>query len=645
MKKLTKIIMILLAFTLILTSVTACKPKESETQKEKEPVASGILVENGQSVYKILISKDYTNTIYFAATEMQSFIYQATGVSIPITLDAAVVLNEDSRYISIGETSILEGVDDDVDYSAMKGDGFMVRSKGDCLFINGVSDRGTLYGVYDYLEKCVGIRFLTSDYTYVPSLSKLDFYTIDIIEIPAFPLRVFLAQNFYTDALFAARMRMTGGEFFTADPRYGGGANINGFCHNTISFVPTGTYFNTAEDKVKNAHMYNVDSSGEAVDICFTDGVAEDGSLDTSMELSAAKVAIETLKNKVKSTSKETTLFFFAMQDTTVECKCSRCLTRAQKYARSGNVVRMTNLVAKEVNEWCKNEYDGRRVELIMFAYNQTVYAPVNDNGKPLDATCIPNEYVHVRIAPINQNQYYSIKEDKNSVLGKTIEAWGKLTPNIMVWNYHTFYSDFLCYFPTTRTWRADLKTYENIGATYLVMQSDYINSCDWQDKIDVYVASKMLWDTDSDITALQNEFIELYYGEAAQAIKEIMGRLDEKFFEVSLLNETNINIYQNKIYDTKYYPIAFLEGLLDIINGEIKKATVAGNTVLATRLNEVKLTPLYMIVRSVKSYYADSQQVYDTVKEFIDIASSLGLSRVSEGKTLDELKIEYGIK
>jgi hypothetical protein len=391
--------------------------------------------------------------------------------------------------------------------------------------------------------------------------------------------------------------------------------------------------------------MYNINAAGEAVDICFTDGVAEDGSLDTSMELSAAKVAIETLKNKVRSTSKDTTLFFFAMQDTTVECKCSRCLDRAKKYLRSGNVVRMTNLVAKEVNEWCKNEYDGRTVELIMFAYNQTVYAPVDDNGNPLDATCVPNKYVHVRIAPIGQNQYYSVTEEKNYVLGKTIEAWGRLTPNIMVWNYHTFYADFSCYFPTARTWKADLKKYEDIGATYMMMQSDHINKSDWQDKIDAFVASKMLWDTDSDITALQNEFIELYYGESANAVKEIMGRLDEKFYEVSLLNESIINIYEKKIYDTKYYPIAFLEGLLDIINGEIEKATVAGNTVLATRLNEVKLTPLYMIVRSVKSYYADSKKIYDTVKEFVDIANALNYERISEGIRVGQLNIEYGIK
>jgi hypothetical protein len=296
----------------MLTSVTACKPSETDEPVEKVPVVSGVLVDNGESVYKIIISKDYTDTVYFAATEMQSFIYQATSVKIPIALDTGVTIDEDSRYISIGKTSILEGVDSDVDYSVMKSDGFMLRSKDDCLFINGVSDRGTLYGVYDYLEKFVGVKFLTADYTYVPKVSKLNFYDIDQVEIPAFQIRVFLAQPFYTDALFAARMRMTGGEFFPADEKYGGGANIYGFSHNTISFVPTGTYFSTAEDKVKNAHMYNVDGDGNAVDICFTDGVADDGSLDTSMELSAAKVAIENLKDRVRNTSKDTTLFFFA---------------------------------------------------------------------------------------------------------------------------------------------------------------------------------------------------------------------------------------------------------------------------------------------------------------------------------------------
>ena len=47
-------------------------------------------------------------------------------------------------------------------------------------------------------------------------------------------------------------------------------------------------------------------------------------------------------------------------------------------------------------------------------------------------------------------------------------------------------------------------------------MQSDHKNFNDWQDRIDCYVTSKMLWNPDRDVTELQEEFVSLYYGPAA---------------------------------------------------------------------------------------------------------------------------------
>ena len=645
MKKFMKIFTVLLAFVMVFSVSAACSCSDNPSKEDPDaPKVTGVIVENGASDYKIVISKKYTEAVYFAATEMQSFIDQATGVKLPITLDTAAVLNEDSRFISIGQTTVLEEIDGDVDYSALKEDGFIVRTKWDCLFINGACDRATLYGVYDYLEKFVGVKFLASDCTYVPTLDRLDFYSMRSTEIPAFPIRMFLTKQVYNDPLLNARMRLSAGEFFNAEEKYGGGTVFNGYIHNTLSFVPTIEYFYTEDDKEKNAHMYSLDDSGNPIDICFTDGVAEDGSLDESMEISVAKVALETLKENVRNSKTGSNFYFFTMQDTVKECQCSRCLERRKKYLSSGNVVRLTNLLAKEINEWSKKEYDGREIKLIMFAYNNTIYAPVDDEGNALDPTCVPNEYVHIRIATMNQNHYYSITEDKNFALGKTIEGWGNLTPNIMIWNYHTFYASFCWYFPTSRAWIADLKVYQEMGASYMLMQSDHINLNDWQDKMDLYVASKVMWNPDSDITALQNEFIELYYGSSADAVKEVTGRLDEKIYEISLTGEVNFGVYQPKVYDSKYYPIEFLEGLANIIDAEIEKAKDAGDDALVSRLKAVKLTPLYMIVKNVKSYYADSEIVNKLVKEFVEIAEELDFKNIDEGKRLDDLKNEYGL-
>ena len=50
------------------------------------------------------------------------------------------------------------------------------------------------------------------------------------------------------------------------------------------------------------------------------------------------------------------------------------------------------------------------------------------------------------------------------------------------------------------------------------------------------------------------------------------------------------------------------------------------------------------MIVKNVKTYYADSEIVNNVVKEFVEIAEELDFKNIDEGKRLDDLKNEFGV-
>ena len=62
-------------------------------------------------------------------------------------------LRDDMKKDIDNKTALLEQADFDVDYSSMNIDGFIIRTVGNMIFINGANNRGTLYGVYDFLEK------------------------------------------------------------------------------------------------------------------------------------------------------------------------------------------------------------------------------------------------------------------------------------------------------------------------------------------------------------------------------------------------------------------------------------------------------------------------------------------------------------
>lgn len=146
----------------------------------------------------------------------------------------------------------------------------------------------------------------------------------------------------------------------------------------------------------------------------------------------------------------------------------------------------------------------------------------------------------------------------------------------------------------------------------------------------------------------LQEEFVKYYYGAAADEVLEVIGRLDEKIYEISLTGNVRFQIYETKIMDPTYYPINYLEQLVAILDGAIEKiqqSDAADKNEIVGRLKEVKITPMYMIVHNVKTYYSDSEKIYDTVKEFIKLSEETGFNRYSEGgQNPNSLRNEYGI-
>jgi len=80
-------------------------------------------------------------------------------------------------------------------------EGFLVKSVEDggrnYLVILGGSPKGTLYGVYHYLEKCCRVGFFW-DGEHVPRLGSLPAAGIDVVERPRWPMRQYMMDGEYT---------------------------------------------------------------------------------------------------------------------------------------------------------------------------------------------------------------------------------------------------------------------------------------------------------------------------------------------------------------------------------------------------------------------------------------------------------------
>ena len=75
------------------------------------------------------------------------------------------------------------------DWKRLKPDEIRLKSAGGNLYLAGDRPRGTLYAVYELLEKEFGVRFWTADATHVPKREKLELPQIDLRYAPPFEVR------------------------------------------------------------------------------------------------------------------------------------------------------------------------------------------------------------------------------------------------------------------------------------------------------------------------------------------------------------------------------------------------------------------------------------------------------------------------
>ena len=88
--------------------------------------------------------------------ELVSYLKKVTGVPFPVVKDVAGV---DKYRIIVGQNALSRKILGEETISGLAEEEFIIRTVGNDLLIVGGRPRGTLYGVYEFLEKHVGCRF------------------------------------------------------------------------------------------------------------------------------------------------------------------------------------------------------------------------------------------------------------------------------------------------------------------------------------------------------------------------------------------------------------------------------------------------------------------------------------------------------
>ena len=439
--------------------------------------------------YRIVVAPDASPVEKTAAEEMKLFAGKLLGEDVPVTDKAGAP----GKNIYIGATEKAAKLLN-VKFAEFADDELIIKSIGGDLYLAGGAKRGTLYAVYEYLERFCGVRFLTPDVNHVPSLKKLpaaDFRYKPDIKVRQISMR----KNTPAEKLFAARRRLNGSlnHMLPLPDELGGGEHILG-CHTFGRFVPA-----TPKGLEKNPEFYAM-INGKRV-------------WNAQLCLSNEKLrthVIEYIKNWLKE-HPEATRVSVSMNDYNRFCECPKC----KKWLKEHNG-ELSDILLNFVNDVAAGlEKDFPSLEIVTLAY-------LHANKPP--KVIKPRKNVGIFYCLAGTDCSKGLSHPRNRRAREELEGWRKIGAKIYVWYYSINQKYPYLTQPNWEPLDEDIRTLAKNHSEWLFCEFTYPENyvTDFI-RLRFYLMSALQWNQEKSMDELIADFCIPYYGAAAPKIMEAL--------------------------------------------------------------------------------------------------------------------------
>ena len=306
--------------------------------------ATDWLFRSGKSKYQIVISAEASASEQTAAHELQQYIEQVSGTRLPITSN----LKTSKRSIIVGyneRVAALTGAQK----PEKDDESFTYRTVGHDLLIWGGSQRGTMYGVFTFLERELGIHWLTPKCTMVPGRREWKLPRLDRSEQPFVQYRYsnYFVANDAPEWSAHTRENMKWGPM-TSD--YG---NIEAYygAHTMEWLVPVGEFFETHPEY-----------------FCLRDGQRYNGYGQLCLSNPDVLEICKTRMAQRMREHPEYRIYSLSQNDNFRFCQCDACKAIEDQYGgHSGIIVWFVNQVADAV----KDEFPDKFIGTFAYQYSR----------------------------------------------------------------------------------------------------------------------------------------------------------------------------------------------------------------------------------------------------------------------------------
>ncbi len=451
--------------------------------------------------WDIVIDSEATASEVYAAEEFQNHTTIATGHTLPIVRDT----ERRDRHVFIGPGRLMRESAFGFSVDGFGPEDLRIVIRDENIVIAGGRPRGTLYGVYTFLEDYFGVRFLTIEHTYVPSAGKWRVVgPVDRFYHPPLEMRWAYYGEVNRNPAFAARLRVN---TVTDDPKLGGKARQRLISHSFYRQIPSSKYGKEHPEYYSlrgGKRLAQVENDARDNEPCLTNP-------------DVLRIVTEAVLREIEA-HPEARNFSVSQNDNAQYCQCPNCAAiDAREGTPMGSLLTFVNAVADAVAE----KYPDAKVGTLSYWYSR----------KP-PRTIRPRPNVQIQLCSIECCLIHSIDDPncpKNVAFCNDMTEWGKICDNIFIWNYNTNFHNYLLPCPNLRVIEPNIRYFVANGAKGAFMQAAGNANGAELSELRAYMISNLLWDPSRSGERLMDEFIDLHYGPAAGPIRDFIERVHDR--------------------------------------------------------------------------------------------------------------------
>ena len=366
---------------------------------------------------------------------------------------------------------------------SLRDDGYMIVGDGHDLVLYGNGEKGTLYAMYAFLEM-MGYRLYTPDAMVVPDVSRMELPVCRKLSNPAFRYREVAYYYPNHSQLYA--------DWHHLHNQADRDSLFGMYVHTFARLLPPSEYYDA------HPEWYSLNNGRRM----------RDGQLC----LSNPEVFEELCRrlSDTMSLRPEAQIWSVSPNDNYNVCECADCRHLDSIYGgHAGTLMWFVDKVARR--------FPDKTISTLAYQYTRQA---------PLSTACYPPELpenLQVMLCPIEVGREQPIATSKDGSFRKDMEDWHQLTDNIFLWDYVVQFRNFWDPFPNLHVLQSNLQFFRDNGAQMMFEQGTGPNNVSsWMD-LRCYMIAKLLWNPDTDIDAIMDDFYQGYYGDAGKYVKQIV--------------------------------------------------------------------------------------------------------------------------